>query len=372
MSQSTHRVSVIIPVCNVERYLWQCLVSIQSDLGSALQVIIVDDGSTDGSREVAERFIAGRPHDADAPEFELICKPNGGYGSAMNAGLEVADGEYVGILEADDYLKGDLCGELSCIARATGDPDIVKSTYWRVMEPDTPEQRTYHALLRHRGVPTWREGTIDLGQAPQLVRYHPSIWSAIYRRDFLDATGTRFVEAPGGGWVDNPFMMRTMCQAESIAYTDDAWYCYREDRPGSSSVLKAPEVPLVRWQEMAHEVELSRWADDEGVLGVLYTIAFQHLSHLWDTPAYEGVADLAEEVMRSMRPEIVLGLAEVPPAAKERFLQATGREAPSMPPATPYYGYLAREAAHTVAEDGIGFALARVRGAQGQPDGSAK
>ena len=363
MSQSAHRVSVIIPICNVEHYLWQCLVSIQSGLGRALQVIIVDDGSTDRSHEVAERFLEVQPTHANTPEYELVSKPNGGYGSAMNAGLELADGEYVGILEADDYLKGDLFGELSRIARACGDPDIVKSTYWRVMEPDTPEQRTYHSLLRHRGVPTWEEGTIDLGRAPQLVRYHPSIWSAIYRRDFLDATGTRFVEAPGGGWVDNPFMMRTMCQAERIAYTDDAWYCYREDRPGSSSVLKAPEVPLERWQEMAHEVKLSRWADDEGVLGVLYTIAFQHLSRLWGTPTYEGVEDLAEGIMRSMRPEIVLGLAEVPPAAKERYLEATGRE-PRRIGAGPYCRHLVLEAVHSVREDGPGYAIARVRGAR--------
>ena len=366
MGEHAHRVSVVIPVYKVERYLEQCLASIRSELGGALQVIIVNDGSPDGSRDIAERFIAAHPagaQDPQIPDFQLLDKPNGGYGSAVNFGIARADGDYIGIVESDDYLDGDLFGNLERIARESGGPDVVKSTYWRVWMPDTPKQRVWHSLLRHRGVPTWEEGAIDLGQAPQLVRYHPSVWSAIYRRDFLEATGTRFLDEPGAGWVDNPFNMRALCQARSIAYTDDAWYCYREDRPGSSSVQLDPELPLVRWQQMAAEVAQSRWADDEGLLAVLYTIAFQHLGHLWDTPAYEQVRPLAEDILRSLDPDIALGLEEVSSRDKQRYLDAigSGRTAPGD---GAHRAYLVREAAHSLRENGPGFLLARLRGSK--------
>ena len=87
-----------------------------------------------------------------------MTKPNGGYGAAVNRGFDESDGMYVGIVEPDDYLAGDLFGELYAIAEATDMPDIVKSTYKRVWMPDTPEQRIWGSLLRHRGVRTWRRG----------------------------------------------------------------------------------------------------------------------------------------------------------------------------------------------------------------------
>ena len=237
-----HAVSVVVPVYNVERYLAQCLDSIASSLGRQLQLIIVDDGSTDASPAIARTFAERCKADASAPDCLLLTKENGGYGNAVNAGIAQADGRYIGIVEPDDYLAGDQFGALFDIARRCDWPDIVKATYRRVWMPDTSSQRIWGSLLRHRGVRTWQAGTTDLGESPQLVRWHPSVWSAIYRRDFLDAEQIRFIEAAGGGWVDNPFVMRAMCRARRIAFTDDAWYCYREDRPGSSSVTKAPHA----------------------------------------------------------------------------------------------------------------------------------
>ena len=322
-----HRVSVVVPTYNVERYLKQCLDSVRSKLGRELQLIIVNDGSTDRSLAIAQEYAEKAKADHELPDVIVITKKNGGYGAAVNMGFDHADGEYLGIVEPDDYLDGDLFGELYAIARACDFPDIVKSTYKRVWMPDTPEQRVWGSLLRHRGVRTWKNGCTTLGESPQLVRWHPSVWSAIYRRDFLEATRTRFVEAPGAGWVDNPFVMRTMCQASRIAYTDDAWYCYREDRPGSSSVTKAPTLSLTRWLEMADEVKESRWADDDGVLTSLASIAFRHIARLWDSPAAQDpeVAALIERVFTAIPARIALSLDDISPAAKQRYLDITGR-----------------------------------------------
>ncbi len=358
-----HRVSVVVPVYNVERYLEQCLDSIRSDLGHSLQLIIVNDGSTDESPAIAERFVARAAADPALPDTRLITKENGGYGAAVNAGITVADGTYVGIIEPDDYLDGDLFGELYKIAEACGLPDIVKSTYKRVWMPDTPEQRIWGSLLRHRGVRTWTHGTTTLGESPLLVRWHPSVWSAIYRRDFLEASHTRFVEAPGAGWVDNPFVMRAFCQAERIAFTDDAWYCYREDRPGSSSVVKGADLALVRWLQMADEVAASRWADDPGVLASLASIAFRHASHLWDSPALDDphVADLLHQVLCRMEPTVACALEDVSPGVKQRYLAETGYEGDANAAGGKFAYRLAmvRELVYSWRENGLFFACER-------------
>lgn len=358
-----HLVSVAVPVYNVERYLDQCLGSIRSSLGRSLQLIIVNDGSTDGSLAIAERFAACAAGNPTLPDVCIISKENGGYGSAVNAGFAAADGVYLGIVEPDDYLDGDLFGELFAIAQACDLPDVVKSTYKRVWMPDTPEQRIWGSLLRHRGVRTWDKGTTTLGESPQLVRWHPSVWSAIYRRDFLEATGTRFIEAPGAGWVDNPFVMRAMCQAERIAFTDDAWYCYREDRPGSSSVLKGADLALIRWLQMSEEVAQSRWARDVGVLASLASIGFRYAAHLWDTPALDDphIADLLHQVLCGIDTAAALDLKDVSPVAKRRYLDETGYEgdADAAGENLAYRLALIRELVYSWRENGLFFACER-------------
>lgn len=355
-----HAVSVAVPVYNVERYLAQCLDSIQSSLGRRLQLIIVDDGSTDASRAIAERYAERAGADPSLPDVEIVAKPNGGYGSAVNAALDRADGTYVGIVEPDDYLDGDLFGELYAIAVETDLPDVVKSTYKRVWMPDTPDQHIWGSLLRHRGVRTWERGCTTLGESPELVRWHPSVWSAIYRRDFLCKTNTRFIEAPGAGWVDNPFVMRAMCQAQRIAFTDDAWYCYREDRPGSSSVTKAPTLSLTRWLQMADEVAASRWSADEGVLASLASIGFRYASHLWDAPEAEDsqVRELLARVMNAIPKHVALALDDVSPAAKQRYLAMT-RQDGDVDGAGAYRLAMLRELLYSWRENGLYFACER-------------
>lgn len=355
-----HAVSVVVPVYNVERYLAQCLDSIASSLGRQLQLIIVDDGSTDASPQIARAFAERCDANASAPDCLVITKGNGGYGSAVNTGIARADGRYIGIVEPDDYLAGDQFGTLFDIARHCNWPDIVKATYRRVWMPDTASQRIWGSLLRHRGVRTWQAGTTDLGASPQLVRWHPSVWSAIYRRDFLDAEQIRFIEAAGGGWVDNPFVMRAMCRAHRIAFTDDAWYCYREDRPGSSSVTKAPTLSLTRWLQMAEEVRCSRWAADDGVAASLASIAFRYLTQLWDTPAWElpEVQTLASQVMQALDTRVVLALPDISPTVKRRWLAETKRTG-EVGGSCRYRLHMLGELAWSWRENGLFFACER-------------
>lgn len=92
-------VSIIVPVYNVEKYLEQCLESLRNQSLHDIEVILVDDGSSDSSGSICDRYAA-----ADS-RFVVIHKPNGGLSSARNAGLAVARGEYIGFMDSDDWAE---------------------------------------------------------------------------------------------------------------------------------------------------------------------------------------------------------------------------------------------------------------------------
>ena len=92
-------VSVIIPVYNVEKYLRRCLDSVVGQTYKDLEIILVDDGSTDGSTEICEEYAK------KDSRIRFLRKQNGGLSSARNAGLLVATGEYVTFVDSDDYIE---------------------------------------------------------------------------------------------------------------------------------------------------------------------------------------------------------------------------------------------------------------------------
>ena len=92
------KVSVIIPVYNVEKYLRQCLDSVINQTLKDIEIICVDDGSTDNCPNILDEYAA-----KDA-RIKIIHKKNEGYGKAMNVGISHASGEYIGIVEPDDYI----------------------------------------------------------------------------------------------------------------------------------------------------------------------------------------------------------------------------------------------------------------------------
>ena len=91
-------VTILVPIFNVERFLRPCLESLRDQSYVDFEAILLNDGSTDSSSEIAQEF-----EDAD-PRFRVVDKPNSGYGASLNLGLSQAKGTYVGILESDDIM----------------------------------------------------------------------------------------------------------------------------------------------------------------------------------------------------------------------------------------------------------------------------
>ena len=122
MANNEIKVSIVVPVYNVEKYLKECIKSCQNQTLKEIEIICVDDGSTDNSLEVI-KSIASKDS-----RVKYISKKNSGYGNTMNRGFDAAVGEYIGICESDDYIEPDMYEILYNTAKINN-LDVVKSDY---------------------------------------------------------------------------------------------------------------------------------------------------------------------------------------------------------------------------------------------------
>ena len=152
-----------MPFYNAERYLTTCLKSIMRQTHKALQVILIDDGSTDGSTAIACAFVQ-----ADR-RFEILRQANQGQGAARNLGLSQATGEYVLFVDADDYLDKHCVEHLIA---SIGSDDIIQFGYRRIH----------------------RDGTRGYDHIPPHLYCYTAPWTRLYRRDFLERRRLRFPE----------------------------------------------------------------------------------------------------------------------------------------------------------------------------------
>ena len=345
-------VTVVVPCYNTERFLDEALTSVEQNAACSLEILVLNDGSTDKSLRIM------RQHEARDPRVRVIDKPNQGYGATVNRGIDEARGTYVAILEPDDWVKPHMYDDLFAFASSFDElPDLVKSPYWRVWMPTTEHERLLHCSYYKRIEPPHQPFT--LSECPRLVQHHPSIWSALYLKDFLDRTPIRMKEVPGAGWVDNPFLFETMCQAQSIVYLDVPYYCYREDLPGSSSATRVLELSLVRWNDMADVVDRV-CPDDFGIRRALTVIGFRYAGEAISRGALEDehLHSMMVDVFRRMDPEAILSLQNVSPQLRRLAFELSGREVPRIS-GMGYARALVDEFGYSISTNGLGFAVVR-------------
>lgn len=219
------KVSIIVPTYNVEQYLPECMESIVGQTLKDLEIICVNDGSTDSSLDILQKYAA-----AD-DRIIIIDKKNEGYGRAMNDGLDRATGEYVGIVEPDDYVDLHMYEDLYRIAKEK-DLDIVKADFYRFVRNKKGETlKTYDALSKDG---TGYNEVIDPKKNDGIFRYVLNTWSGIYRRDFIEKYHIRHNTTPGASFQDNGFWFQTFCLADRIYFINKPYYMNRRDNPNSS------------------------------------------------------------------------------------------------------------------------------------------
>lgn len=213
------KVSVIIPVYNVEKYLKQCMESVMQQTLTDLQIICVDDGSTDKSGEILDGYAA-----VDC-RILVIHKVNTGYGSTMNLGLDKALGDYIAVIESDDFAEPDMLEKLYLAAVESG-AEITKSNHYNFREgqdyfcnwlKDFPKGRVFNSR-----------------EYPKILYKASTIWTCLCKRDFLLTNGIRFHETPGASFQDISFALQCWLCAKKLYFIEDALLHYRNDNPNSS------------------------------------------------------------------------------------------------------------------------------------------
>lgn len=332
------KVSVIVPVCNVEKYLSQCLDSILCQTHKNLQIIILNDGSKDNSLSIIKKYAE------EDNRIVVIDKENEGYGKTCNRGLDLAEGDYISVIEPDDWIEPKMYEEMLEKAfqenfvifdksnKAESVIDIVKTPWIEVRNWDD-DQKCYEcpSVMFMTIKDTLKPCTLH--DKPELIQTHPSIWSAIYRTDFIKENNIRFPEYPGAGWADNPFLISTMYQAQNIIYFNRLFYHYRTDLFGSTrnhknDYLKA--LPFNRWIDMTNLLKQFN-CNDKQIWQAHYVRGFGYVQGAivddgWDTPI---IREKAKEVFNMMDPKLIADHPNIHPELKALYKEVTGVDLPA-------------------------------------------
>lgn len=210
--------SVIVPVYNVEDYLDACLDSLQAQTFTDIEMVCVNDGSPDGSRNILAR------RQSQDSRIVIVDKPNGGLSSARNAGINAARGVYIGFLDADDRFTANACQRIAETFAKT-DADVV--TFGGYCNPAEAATPWITLKLSPRDV-------VYDGFSPNLMfkeQSTPYIRTAC-RKAFLDENGIRFEEALPFG-EDQVFFFDIYPNSRKTALISDKLYEYRIEREGS-------------------------------------------------------------------------------------------------------------------------------------------
>lgn len=305
-------ISVLVPIYNVERYLDECLSSLRAQTFGDFEVICINDGSTDGSRRIVQKYL-----DADV-RFRVIDKENSGYGASMNRGLVAAKGKYVAILESDDFFDPSALETLYDAAEKN-ESEVVKANFWLYWSAPEGRRELFPVVGPGESGRTMR----PLDDISIFFR-KPSIWSALYRRDFLERNDIDFLETPGASYQDAGFNFKVWASARRATFIDVPILSYRQDNEGSSVNSSAKAFCVCdEYASMESFVDERGGADAGRLLAILERMKFD--SYMWnldrlDASLCEGFALRASEEFSVALSDGKIDLELFEPGAKADLL----------------------------------------------------
>ena len=210
-------ISVIVPVYNMEQYLERCINSIVDQTYRNLEIILVDDGSTDRSPRMCDEYAAkdGR--------IKVVHKVNGGLSDARNAGLQVATGTYIGYVDSDDWIEPQMYQRMyeACIEHQA---QVAVCRYAKIYRDHVDREGKGQVTVFDREDIL----KIYLTDQPEYVVYN-SVWSKLFAREVVE--GVLF--PVGKNSEDIMYTTKAFCKLEKAVYIDECFYDYVLDREGS-------------------------------------------------------------------------------------------------------------------------------------------
>lgn len=271
------KVSVIVPVYNVKDYLRRSLDSVVNQTLRDIEIIIVDDGSTDGSSEIVDEYakIYGN--------VNVIHKNNGGLMSAWTTGVRASSGEYIGFIDSDDYAAPDMYENL--YAKAVGyDVDIVISNYiidgkitgkHPIKEGKYTGKELYDNIKKH------------IFPSPYTYSLSMSRMPKIYKRHII-LDNLKYTESLSRTFEDRYIVPAAILSAQSVYYTKDAYYCWMLREDSNHGMYKQRLLDdIKRVYDVQHQVVLdkcpeleSKW--EEAYLDFIRLYVFRNIIRVKD------------------------------------------------------------------------------------------
>lgn len=224
-------VSVVVPIYNAQTTLVRCVNSIiNQTFAKHMEIILVDDGSTDDSGLLCDSFAE------TADNVRVIHQPNAGMGAAYNAGIAAARGEYIGLVESDDFIEPNMYEVMYNNAKEN-DSDLVKCGLLN-----------WHPADNQNYIPGWEDEILKeitrenraftLLEYKKLLTYHSSVWATLYRSDFVKQI--MFSTDPDASYQDLFFMIQCLVRAKRISAVYGYFYHWNRNNP-NASVLRNDE-----------------------------------------------------------------------------------------------------------------------------------
>lgn len=220
------KVSVIIPVYNTEKYLEDCLESVINQTLRELEIILIDDGSTDSSYQIMERYKSQYPD-----RIQLLSKENGGQATARNMAIPLCRGEYIGFVDSDDYIEPSMYEKMYEKAVEMS-ADYVECNYINVKVNEAGEQeRIADYGSRVREYTCKKDMFIDPMLAP---------WNKMYRRELLQNSTVVFPE--GLIYEDTAFCLNAISLVETFAYVPEKFVVHYYRGSSTMNINKSHKV----------------------------------------------------------------------------------------------------------------------------------
>lgn len=232
------KVSIVVPIYNVERYLNECIDSILRQTLKDIEVILVDDGSPDNCGKIIDEYAK------EDSRVIAIHQENSGYSVAVNKGIDLAKGEYIGVIESDDFIEPDMY-ELLYKDAKKNNTDVTKGLFY-FYNPTLNEDEQNKIYFNPCGIDLRLapNGAFHVTEWPRIIGFHASIWSSIYKSDFVKKI--KIPETAGASYQDFPFMIEVMCKAERISIVKKAFVHWRnEPKQGNSTSARGKKLLLM-------------------------------------------------------------------------------------------------------------------------------
>lgn len=282
-------ISVIVPVYNMEQYLERCINSIKKQSYSNLEIILVDDGSTDHSADMCDTYAQ------EDQRIKVIHKVNGGLSEARNAGLAIATGTYIGYVDSDDWIEPQMYQKMyeACIEN---EAQVAVCRYAKVYSDETIRGGNHKTTVFERDSIL----KVYLSDNSDYIVYN-SVWSKLFAREII--VGEIF--PVGKNSEDIMYTTRAFCKVTKAVYVDECLYNYVLDREGSimnvnrTERMFQDEIPF--WRE--HIAYIRQHVSDEMGDMAAYYFYRRMLSYYMELSQQAETRNAAKQIASMMKNE---------------------------------------------------------------------